>query len=126
MTVTNTPSEPTALERDLFELFFRRYKEAGFPKPDDIRVTSRENTGAGRFTHILHEGSIAYPDGELGLGKFSQLNMEGLEAGASFWIEVEKKKLTYLEIVVNGEESWDGSEGKWQVCDPDTGMFSAD
>jgi hypothetical protein len=111
----------TPLEQDLFERFHARHAQFGFPAPSDIRVLSRENTGAGRYTHIAHEGELDVPDDELGLGTYSSFAMTNLHFGASFWVVVESRKASYLEIVLNGPGHWDGTEGEWAVCDPDTG-----
>ena len=54
-------------------------------------------------------------------GKFSQFTILGLDAGASFWVEIENGKVLCLEIIVNGDQEWDGSEASWLVLDPDTG-----
>ena len=86
-------------------------------------MLSRRNTGAGRFTYFTHEGNLQRADGHFGLGNFSQINMDGLDAGASFWIEIETGKILYLEIAVNGNQHWDGSERNWVICNPDTGVF---
>jgi hypothetical protein len=110
------------LERDLLLRYHLRYKEVGFPNPDSFVVTSREDFGAGRVTCFAHDGLIRHSDGKFG-PKYSQFNMQCLEAGASFMIYIEKNKISRLEIVVNGLDYWDGSELDWSVCDPDTGSF---
>ena len=115
----------TPLELDLLTSFCARYRALGFPQPSQTWVVSRQNTGAGRFTYLDHEGCIQAPDGQLDLGRFSQFDMAGLEAGATFWVEVKQAKVVYLEIVVNGDREWDGSEQPWVVADPDTGELSA-
>jgi hypothetical protein len=115
------PTALTALELDLLTRFHTRYNASGFPHPSQVRVTARRNTGAGRFTYLDHEGSVQTPNGQLDLGRYSQFDMSGLEAGASFSVQVENARLAYLEIVVNGEAEWDGSERPWFVIDPDTG-----
>jgi len=116
--------ELTPLERDLLGHFWLRYKQIGFPSPEKLLVVSRQHTGAGRFTHFEHAGHVQRTDGQLSLGNFSQINMEGLEAGASFWIKIESGKVLFLEVVVNGEQFWDGTERRWSVCDPDSGAFA--
>ncbi len=49
--------------------------------------------------------------------------MDNLAAGASFWLHVEIGKLTYLEIAVNGDGTWDGTEKNYKICNPETGSF---
>lgn len=119
----STNTELTPLERALLASFHDRYRQQHFPDPNAFRVSRRENTGAGRFTYFEHDGEVDRPDGQLDLGMFSQINMEGLEAGASFWVQIEQSKVLYLEIIVNGDGGWSGQEGVWTICDPDTGEF---
>ena len=114
-------SAPTPLEADLLALFHVRYEQLGFPSPAAMRVKSRESSSAGRFTYLEHEGCVQLQDGQLDLGRYSQFDMNGLEAGFSFWVQLAHGKVQYLEIVVNGTEEWDGSESGWTVLDPDTG-----
>lgn len=114
-------SAPTPLETDLLAHFHVRYGQLGFPSPRVMGVKSRESSSAGRFTYLEHEGCVQLEDGHLGLGQYSQFDMPGLEAGFSFWVQLAHGKVQYLEIVVNGEEEWDGSESGWTVLDPDTG-----
>ena len=118
---TALKSAITPLELDLLNRFHSRYKQLGFPPPEGIRVECRQSSSAGRFTYFKHEGHVWRSDGQLGLGPYSQFEMVGLDAGASFWVEIENGKVLYLEIIVNGEQEWDGSELPWEVLDPDTG-----
>ena len=69
-------------ERALLACFHDRYRQYHFPAVGAFKVSKRENTGAGRFTHFEHDGQVGRPDGQLDLGRFSQINMEGLEAGS--------------------------------------------
>src|SRR5690606_8914429 len=105
----------------LLNRFHARYKQYGFPAATELRVISRENSSAGRFTYLEHDGSMPGYDGQLDLGKFSQFEMTGVKYGFSFWVQLKNGKVDYLEFVVNGEEEWDGSESNWTVIDPDTG-----
>jgi hypothetical protein len=116
MSLTLTP-----LEVDLLARFHARFAAMGFPAADQFLVSARWNTGAGRFTYFAHPGSFNVDDGEIGLGTYSYLDMEGLEFGASFWVCVAGGTIKYLEIVLNGEGYWDGDERPWDVADPDTG-----
>lgn len=118
---TALKSALTPLELDLLDRFYSRYKQLGFPPPEGIRVEFRQSSSAGRFTYFKHEGHVQRVDGQLDLGPYSQFNMDGLDAGASFCVEIENGKVVYLEIVVNGDQNWDGSELPWEVLDPDTG-----
>jgi len=115
--------ELTPLECELLERIHTRYAGVGFPSAAAFFVTRRENTGAGRFTHLDHGGELTLDRsyaGDLGQGAFSQFNMRGLDAGASFHVFVDTAKVKYLEILVNGQSPWDGQEGPFAICDPNT------
>lgn len=114
------PGELTPLEHAILQFFHVRHGDTGFPPPERIGVASRRNSGAGRFTWLAHDGILDQPDGPLGLGRYSQFDMDNLEAGASFWVWLENGKVSYLEIIVNGDGGWDGSECRWEILDPDT------
>ena len=113
--------EMTSMERGIFERYYEAFRQFGFPPPSAIEVTSRTQSTAGRFTHIVHPGHLTFEEGELGLGTISALELDNLAYGASFWIVVESSVAKYLEIVVNGESLWDGSEKGWVIVDPETG-----
>lgn len=114
----------TPLEHAILARFHDRYRQHLFPVVTAFKITKRENTGAGRFTYVEHDGKVDLPEGQLDLGRYSQINMDGLEAGASFWVQMEHGKVAYLEIIVNGDGGWPDQEGAWAICDPDTGEFS--
>jgi hypothetical protein len=114
----------TPLELALLELFYRTFKGFGFPAVSEFRVSSRVNTGAGRLTYLAHEGLIRSPDGEL-WSDYSHVEMVGLEAGASCVVQIANGKAAYLELVVNGDVEWDGSEQPWTVSNPQTGAVGA-
>lgn len=121
MTASLSTTELTPLERDLLQRYHARYQEMGFPAPHEITVTSRTSSTAGRYVYLAHQGLVRQADGQLGLGIYSQFDLEGLDAGASFHVEIENGKVLHLEIDVNGFGPWDGSERNWIVRDPDTG-----
>jgi hypothetical protein len=131
MKIVQLPTpELTPLERELLERIYARYKDWGFPAVDALRVTSRENTGAGRFTYLDHDGTLAFDgDGDLGQGDYSYFDMEGLDAGANFCAYIKGRKVLHLEIATGSSiwdeakrryrGAWDGIERPWRVCDPD-------
>ena len=111
----------TPLELDLLGRFYTRYKQYGFPAVASFRVKSRETSCAGRFTYLENDGYMSDYDGDLGLGKYSQFEMDGVRYGFSFSVQLKDGKVDFLEFVVNGDEEWDGSESDWRVLNPDTG-----
>lgn len=118
-----TTKRLTPLESDIFSRFHIRFSQEGIPPANKITVKHRVQSTAGRKTYVEHDGLVNLPDGDLGLGQYSQFNMDKLEAGASFDIEIEDQKILYLSIDVNGMFRWDGIERNWLICDPDTGLF---
>lgn len=118
------PTSSTPLERALLELFHGTFKGFGFPAPSELRISSRVNTGAGRLTHLAHEGVVRSPDGEL-WGDDSHIEMVGLESGASCVVQIANGKVAYLELMVNGDTEWDGSEQPWTVVNPNTEAVGA-
>jgi len=113
----------TSLEAAILRMYYERYKKYNFPSPSEISVLSRVNTGSGRYTHLFSSNEIGVPDGQLHVGSFGQFNMDGLPHGASFWLYIKEHRLDQLEIAVNGDEQWDGTEYNWKICNPDTGEF---
>jgi hypothetical protein len=116
MTV-DAPLQLTALERELLLRFWLRYRSYGFPHPDNISVRSRTHTGAGRLTYLQHPGLFNYGNVRLFSGESNNFDMSNLNHGAHFFIEVIDKKISLLNIIVYGDELWDGFEGSWEVSD---------
>lgn len=103
----NENGQLTDMEIKLLSAMHNRYDQRGFPELELLRVVSRYQTAAGRMVKFSHIGEFDCPDGELFGG---QLDMPGLEYGATFFLGVAGRKVEYLEILVNGEENWDGEE----------------
>lgn len=116
-----TDEKLTGLERDILSAFHERYREFGFPPIDSLLVQARENTGAGRFTHLKHEKETQLPDGTLFLGKYSCLEVSGARYGATVSVDITAAKVNFLEIICNGDDLWDGNESWWRIADPETG-----
>jgi hypothetical protein len=111
----------TPLEHDLLDNFHSRYKQNGFPAPQDIIVKSRDKSSAGSYTYLDHDGYVELPDDTLGLGTISQIDMDGLRNGASFQVLIKSGKVLYLDIAVNGNYPWPETESRWSILDPETG-----
>lgn len=108
-------TELTPLEYAIVRLFYEKYANIGFPSPDDIRVDTRENTGAGRYVNVSHPGTIHQADGPLWIEKY--LLMSNLPHGGGFDCYIQGGKLLHIEMYLNGDYYWDGSEGDWEICD---------
>lgn len=105
-------SELTLLERTCVELV------AGEHWPnfrfDGLRVTSRENTGVGRYVYFedLHQQTL--PDGVYETRERA-IEMEGLKLGLDFAVTVESFRIVNLELVTADAGGWDGVERAWKV-----------
>ena len=106
--------EPTPLETALLEEFHRLYGERGFPAPEAVRLLRRENTGAGRFVHLGVEDEMTREEGPLDLGGH-YIEMKGVPYGLMALVHVRDRRPEYLEIVVYGNEGWDGVERAWSL-----------
>ncbi|CAN1559641.1 hypothetical protein MCELHM10_02577 [Paracoccaceae bacterium] len=85
----------------------RRYGQFGFPSPDKIIVARRLSNEAGRYCFISHQGHLNIADGNIPLAQV------GLGNGAVLMVanlRVEANSATCLELIVVGEEPWDGEE----------------
>lgn len=107
----------TELEGGLLGRLHRLYAAKGFPCIEDITVIKRTNTGAGRYTDLESDAVINLPDGHVGNGKYSYIEMEGQEDFIQFTALIESKKLVQLELSTIGLDEWDGSERAWRIAD---------
>jgi hypothetical protein len=107
----------TPLELEILTRLYSLHGAKGFPRVADIRVTGREHTGVGRFTDLESDALVEVPDGTLGIGVYSHLQMEGVPNGMVMLVFVENKHLTLLELATSGNETWDGVERPWRIWD---------
>ena len=108
--------DPTPLEAALLKEFHRLYEARGFPAPEQVRVRSRENTGAGRYVDLdtdVMESEL--DDGYLDLGgRF--IEMEGMPNGLMAVVRIKDHRTDQLEIAVYGNDPWDGQEREWSIA----------
>ncbi len=109
----------TDLELTLLRLFHARLKQYGFPPADRCEFASRQNTGAGRYTYLTHDGHIDIADAHI--DHDYMIELDSLEAGADVWCTIENNQLRYLEIIAIGDGYWDGSESGWRLLNMQTG-----
>jgi hypothetical protein len=81
---------------------------------DQLEVTRREHTGVGRYTHVIDRGEQPLKDGTYGAGSHF-IEMDGVQNGIFFVVEVDKSRISYLEMVTAGGDSWDGLERNWKI-----------
>lgn len=103
------------MEVALLQLYHFRLKAYNFPQVRDLAFQRRVHTGAGRYTYMSHGGEIDLPDAYL--DHDFQIDLDNLEAGVCVACSIEGRKLRYLELVVNGNENWDGTEPGWRLLD---------
>jgi hypothetical protein len=105
-------SELTPLERACVELVAKEH----WPefRVDKLRVTSRENTGVGRYVDIedLHHQKLV--DGVYQTRQHV-IEMEGVELGLDFAVDVNLSQINFLELVTASTNGWDGVEREWKV-----------
>jgi hypothetical protein len=110
----STQLQPTALESALLAEFHSLYSSDGFPPPAHVALTSRDNTGGGRYVGMSAPGAHINRDGYLDLGgKF--IEIEGVPNGMMAVVLVEGGKPKVLELTVYGGDKWDGNERSWAL-----------
>lgn len=101
------------LERAVVEFVATRHWP-GF-RVDEVAVSRREDTGVGRYIYFEDEGDQPLVDGSYSAdGHF--IEMEGIPNGIFFVIEVSNSRISYLELVTCGNDSWDGVERGWKIA----------
>ena len=102
-----TPLEVAVLAR------FRR-EHTYLPAPDGLIASSRDNTGAGRFTNIPTAANLIAPTDPRKVHSLGTLiDMDGVEApGLGAVLFVESAELTLELFTYNG--GWDGVERTWK------------
>lgn len=102
------------MEEVVLRAFHEIYRDAGFPRPEEIAVQRRENTGAGRYVDLASKAKLSIEDGYLDLsGRF--IRMLGVPSGLMATVAVESGQLRQLEFAVYGDGSWDGEERMWAI-----------
>lgn len=81
---------------------------------DQIEVTQREHTGVGRYTHIVDRAEQVLVDGTYGADAHF-VEMASVPSGLFFAVEVADRRISYMEIVCAGDDSWDGVELPWSI-----------
>lgn len=107
-------SDLTPLELAVLEVFHDEYSSLGFPLPDAITVSARSNTGVGRFVTLVTDARLNLENGYLDMGGHF-IEMSGVSNGLMAMVSIVNSSLEQLEIAVYGDESWDGSESRWQI-----------
>ena len=105
---------PTPLEQAILQAYRDTFATKGFPAVDEIEVTTRENTGAGRFVELNSEVTTHLEGRTCDLPLV--VNMDGVEHGLGFVLFLDDGKLDMLELFTF-TGSWDGEERAWSLQD---------
>ena len=106
-------SEPlTPLEYDLMRLT----AEENWPgfRLDGLKVTKRDNTGAGRYTYLEDAHAQQLVDGDYS-AQYRWVDMDGIVNGMGWIVAVSDRKLLYIDIHTFGNITWDGVERPWRI-----------
>jgi hypothetical protein len=102
----------TPMEAELLTAFHQQYKAQGFPSLGDLKVRHRENTGNGRYVDFDSAAHVDLPDGYVDLPA-RYIKMKCLPHGLTVVVLIKEHRVYQLELVVNGNTYWDGSEHDW-------------
>jgi hypothetical protein len=105
-------NELTDLEREIVEMVAR--ENWGEFRTDTLRVLSRENTGAGRYTHLADGREQALPDGSYS-AQGRMVELRGVRNGLGFVVDVANSRISHIELFTYGNDEWDGSESDWKI-----------
>ena len=102
----------TALEREIVEMVARE----NWPQfqTEALRVLSRENTGAGRYTYVADAQEQPLPDGAYS-AQGRMVTLRGVRNGLGFVVEVSSSRINHIEIFTFGNVDWDGNEEEWKI-----------
>lgn len=81
---------------------------------NQLKVSRREHTGVGRYTYLVDCADQPLRDGTYGADAHF-IEMVGVPSGLFFVVEVVNERVSYLEIVSAGADSWDGVERPWSI-----------
>jgi hypothetical protein len=80
-----------------------------------LRVTRREDTGVGRYVYLDDSLNQPLADGAYGPEPGRTIDMQGVQHGLDFVVDVSSGRINYLELVTCGDDGWDGEEREWYV-----------
>lgn len=104
------------LETDILELIFEENK-VEFPNLRDhlpyLHVKNREFTGIGVYTNFIYLQKIPIVNYKALLSASPSLLIDNLQYPVTYCLDVTNGKITFLELVTNGDELWDGTFRKY-------------
>ncbi|HEV8512733.1 MAG TPA: hypothetical protein VGQ59_05635 [Cyclobacteriaceae bacterium] len=80
-----------------------------------LKVKGREYTGVGLYTNFQYQ-SIKMAVKDIALSSKKRLLIKGLKYELSYELNLTDGKIHFLEIVTNGNESWDGQAETFELA----------
>jgi hypothetical protein len=114
-------SQPlTKIERELVEQILKQnsaYAEMLKGQVEHLTVSSRELTGVGCYINFSVPAEVKIFDKNLTkhLALNEDIRVEGVPSGLCCVMLVDEGRISYLELVTYGSESWDGNLEKAQL-----------
>ena len=105
-------NELTNLERAIVDMVAR--ENWGEFRTDALRVSKRENTGAGRYTTLADGYEQALADGEYS-AQGRMIELLGVRNGLGFVVDVTNSRVNHIEPFTFGNDEWNGSENGWKI-----------
>ncbi len=86
-----------------------------------LMVKDRKATGVGMYVNFeylnnsedFEDMTVPY----LALSTNENIEMEGLEYGLGFEVDITNGKIKFIEFITYGEDTWDGSLGEFRFVD---------
>jgi len=103
---------PTPLELAILEAYHHVFADRGFPRVEDIEVTDRQNSGAGRFVGLQSAATIMINERTCDVP--FHVKMDGIENYLGFVLFLKDGRLDFLEMFTY-VGSWDGEERPWRL-----------
>ena len=111
-----TPLEQALVDATAARALGQPAQDGSSLRTDGLRVTTRDNTGFGRFTHLEDPHPPTLPAGYHSAGLI--IAMDGVPHGMGWVIWVENGRLDHIEIFTYGS-AWDGIERSWRLVSQD-------
>ena len=106
------PLELTSLEAAILRTFAAElWPEL---KVDQFLVTSRKHTGVGRYSDLV-DLRDQHVSGRGWMHCSMHLEMEDLDGGLLFVVNVHNSRISCIELCSQGGEPWDGTERSWTL-----------
>ena len=110
-----TQDSLSALELAAYCAVRTAHTSAGLPSPENVRVSSRLNTGAGRYTMLTSSSVVEPREGLYDMGGH-YIELPGVKSGLLAVVSVESGRVHCIEFAVYGESHWSGCESGFTIA----------